>query len=340
VDIGKYLNKLVEAKDLETAEARALLDAVFDGSVPVSQIAAFLTITRIKSMTPAELAGFAGSLRSHAVCVDTGIDNLIDTCGTGGAAFKTFNISTASAIIAAGAGAFVAKHGNRAITSSCGSADVLAALGVNIDPGPEVVAECIRQAHIGFMFAPRFHPAMKYVQPIRRELPFRTVFNILGPLANPASAVFQVMGVADPSLMKPIAETLILLGVKRAMVVHSDGLDELSTIAATKILHIEDGGITESVLDGTGLGLAAATLDDLKGSDARTNARIIREILSGKETGPKRDIVLLNAAAALVTAGIAEGFASGIELARKAIDKGSAQQALERFIGISNSSNT
>jgi len=330
-----YLKLLLQRKDLTFDQACDLLDAVFTGEVPPAQIAAFLTAMHIKGAVPAELAGLASSLRRHAVRVDPGIDNLIDTCGTGGARLKTFNISTAAALVAAGAGAFVAKHGNRGITSPCGSADVLAALGVNIDPGPERVAECIRTARIGFMFAPKFHPAMKYVQPVRKELPFRTVFNILGPLANPAGACAQVMGVPDESLMQPIAETLRQLGVKRAMVVHSDGLDEISTLGPTKILHLVVGRITSATLDCADYDMAA-DFEQLRGGSAETNAAIIRDILDGRDTGPRRDVVVLNAAAALIVAGLADDFGSALPLADKAVADGKAAQALRKLIEISN----
>jgi anthranilate phosphoribosyltransferase len=332
----EYLEILLAGDDLTFDQAANLLDTIFAGDVPPAQVAAFLTAMRVKGATATELAGLAGSLRDHAVPVETGIDNLIDTCGTGGAKLKTFNISTAAAIVAAGAGAFVAKHGNRGITSKCGSADVLTALGVNVDPGPDTVAECIREAHIGFMFAPKFHPAMKYVQPVRKELPFRTVFNILGPLANPARAAAQVMGVADVTLMQRIIETLKLLGVKHAIVVHSEGLDEISTMGPTKILELKNDQITESTLDAADCGIPKADFDQLKGDDAETNAKIVRDVISGADKGPKTDIVVLNAAAAIIAAGLAEDFPSGVTIARQAIENGKAQQALDKLIEISN----
>ncbi|MDH4239831.1 MAG: anthranilate phosphoribosyltransferase, partial [Phycisphaerae bacterium] len=226
--ITKYLEIILEGGDLTFEQAKELQDTIFQGEVTEVQIAAFLAAMRMKRATASEIAGLARSLRDHAVPVKVDVDRLIDTCGTGGAIVKTFNISTAAALVAAGAGAYVAKHGNRGITSRCGSADVLEELGVNIDPGPETIAECIRQAHIGFMFAPKFHPAMRFVQPIRKSLDFRTAFNILGPLANPAGVTAQVMGVADGALLDRIAETLKTLGAERAMVVHGHGMDEIS----------------------------------------------------------------------------------------------------------------
>ncbi|MEA3226876.1 MAG: anthranilate phosphoribosyltransferase, partial [Planctomycetota bacterium] len=247
--IIEYINPLLQGKDLSFKQATSLLDIIFEGDVPEAQIAAFLTAMRVKGPTAQEVAGLAKSLRSHAVKVETGVENLVDVVGTGGAAVKTFNVSTAAALVAAGAGVHVAKHGNRAITSKCGSADLLAELGVKIDPGPEVVAECIRQARIGFMFAPMFHPAMKYVQPIRKNLGFRTVFNILGPLSNPANVPSLVLGVAEEGLMQMMAEALDMLGAKYAMVVHSEGLDEISTASVTKIAELSGGKITHKELN-------------------------------------------------------------------------------------------
>lgn len=335
--IKKYLEMLLDKKDLSFDEAGQLLDMVLAGEVPPAQVAAFLTALRIKGETVAELAGLANSLRSHAVKVETGIDNLVDTCGTGGAKLKTFNISTAAAFVAAGAGVYVAKHGNRGITSKCGSADVLLALGVKIDPGAEVVTECIRKAHIGFMFAPMFHPAMKYVQPIRKELDFRTAFNILGPLANPARATAQVMGVAEESLMPKIAEILKMIGIKNAMVVHSEGLDEISTMSPTKILRIKDGEITAMEISPQQLSIKPANFEDLKGDNAETNAAIVKAILTGEDTGPRKDIVVLNAAAAIIVAGLADDFSAAMKIADESIKSGSALKALDKLVEISNS---
>ena len=325
--IAEFIEIVLGGDDLSFEQAGAVLDTVFDGEVPGVQIAALLAGLRVKGETASELAGFAGSLRGHAVRVDCGIDNLVDTCGTGGARLKTFNISTAAAFVAAGAGVYVAKHGNRAITSKCGSADVLGALGVNVDPGVENVAKCIREARIGFMFAPKFHPAMKYVQPIRKELGFRTVFNILGPLANPAFASAQVMGVPEEGMMAMIAETLKLLGIERALVVHSDGLDEISTMGPTKVLSLKDGQIESSEIKPEDFGMERAEFDLLAGGDAETNAVIVRDVLCGKETGARKDIVVLNAAAAIIVSGKADDFAGGIKLADESISSGAAEAA-------------
>jgi anthranilate phosphoribosyltransferase len=335
--ITEYIQPLLEGESLSFEQATSLLDIIFEGEIPEVQIAAFLTAMRAKGATSPELAGLAKSLRNHAVAVKVDVDNLVDTCGTGGAAIKTFNISTASALVAAGAGVYVAKHGNRGITSKCGSADVLEELGVKIDASAEVVAECIKQAHIGFMFAPMFHPAMKYVQPIRKSLGFRTVFNILGPLANPAKANAQVLGVADENLMQIVVEALKLLDIRYAMVVHSNGMDEMSTTAVTKILELKDGQITGKEINPEDLGITLGSIEELKVSDAKTSAKVIRDILSGKEKGPRKDIVILNAAAAIIAGNLAEDFKSAIGLAEASVGDGGASVCLQKLIEVSNS---
>ena len=334
--ITEYIQPLLEGENLSFEQATRLLDIIFEGEVPDVQIAAFLTAMRAKGATAPELAGLAKSLRDHAVSVKVDIDNLVDTCGTGGGSFKTCNISTASAIVAAGAGVYVAKHGNRGITSKCGSADVLEALGVKIDASADVVSDCIREAHIGFMFAPMFHPAMKYVQPIRKSLGFRTVFNILGPLANPARATAQVLGVGDETLMEQIAEVLKLLGSRFAMVVHSNGLDEISIASVTKILELKDGEITRKELNAADFGFAPPDIEQLKVADAKTSAKVLRDILTGKEKGPRRDIVILNAAAAIIVGNLAEDFKQAIESADTSVSSGKAMECLEKLIEVSN----
>ena len=336
--ITEYLELLLEGQDLTFDQAKDLQDKIFSGNVAEVQIAAFLAAMRIKKATAGELAGLARSLRNHAVKVNVSdIENLIDTCGTGGAAVKTFNISTAAALVAAGAGCFVAKHGNRAITSKCGSADVLAGLGVKIDCGPDLIEQCIRQAHIGFMFAPMFHPAMKFVQPIRKSLDFRTAFNILGPLANPADVKAQVMGVPDENLMERIANALILLGAKNAMVVHSNGLDEISTMAPTKVYIVKDGSITKTQINPADYGIQTPDADQLKGGSIETNTQIVKNVINGKEQGPKKDIVVLNAAAAILTSKLAKDFEQAITKAKESIDTGAAHDCLKKMIEISNS---
>lgn len=338
--ITEYLEIILEGSDLTFEQAKQLLDIIFEGQVAEVQIAAFLAAMRAKTASVSEIAGLATSLREHAVAVKVGVSPLVDTCGTGGAALKTFNISTAAAFVAAGAGVFVAKHGNRGITSQCGSADVLTALGVNVAPGPECVAECIEKAHIGFMFAPHYHPAMKHVQPIRKSLDFRTAFNILGPLANPARAEAQVLGVAEESLMSRMIEVLKILGLKRAMVVHSNGLDEISTMGNTKVMQLDDGQIRSYEIDPNEYGIRIADFEELAGGDAQMNAGILRDILNGKATGAKKDIVLLNAAAAIVVSGFAMDFVEGIEKADKAVSNGRALKCLEELITISNREST
>ena len=333
--IKNIIERLLEKKSLSFEEAREVLDIMFEGQVPPEQIAAFLTAMRAKGATAPELAGLAKSLRNHAVTVKVDVDNLVDTCGTGGAAIKTFNVSTAAAIVAAGAGVYVAKHGNRGITSKCGSADVLEELGVKIDAPSQTVAECIREAHIGFMFAPMFHPAMKYVQPIRKSLGFRTVFNILGPLANPANAQGQVLGVGDENLMQIVAEALKLLGTRYAMVVHSNGMDEISTTGVTKIVELKEGQIASKELDPEDLGITLGSIEELRVSDAKTSAKVLRDILSGKERGPRKDIVILNAAAAIIAGNLAEDFKSAIRLAEASVSDGKASACLEKLIEVS-----
>jgi len=334
--ITEYIEQLLDKQDLSFERAESLLDTIFEGEVAEAQVAAFLTAMRAKGVAAGEVAGLAKSLRAHAVQVKVDVET-VDTCGTGGAKVKTFNVSTASALVTAGAGAYVAKHGNRGITSKCGSADVLAELGVNIEADADTITRCIEQAHIGFMFAPMFHPAMKYVQPVRKALGFRTVFNILGPLANPAAAQGQVLGVADETLMSLVAEALNLLGVKRAMIVHSDGLDEVSTMGPTKTLEIRDGKLVEGKIEASDYGIATADIGSLTGGDAQTNAKIVTDIISGKEDGPRKDIVVLNAATAIVVAGLADDIAAGIEAASASIADGKANQCLEKLVEVSNS---
>jgi anthranilate phosphoribosyltransferase len=334
--ITQYLEIILNGKDLTFAQAQALQDTIFEGQVSEVQIAAFLAMMRMKKATSGEIAGLAQSLRDHAVRVPVDLPHMIDTCGTGGAYVKTFNISTASALVAAGAGAYVAKHGNRGITSRCGSADVLSELGVNIDPGPEGVAQCLREAHIGFMFAPKFHPAMRFVQPIRKSLDFRTAFNILGPLANPAGVKAQIMGVSDADLLDRIAESLQMLGARRAFIVHGQGMDEISLLGKTRIVELRDGKIGSFELDPSDYGIASASINVLGSGDAMTNAVVIRQILVGEEKGPRRDIVLLNAAAALVVAELADDFTQALLLAQASIDEGKALHCLDKLVEVSN----
>jgi anthranilate phosphoribosyltransferase len=334
--ITEYLEILLEGSDLKYEQAKDLLDIIFKGDVADVQIAAFLAAMRMKKAMPEEFAGLAQSLRDHAVKVNTKITNLIDTCGTGGATLKTFNVSTAAALVAAGAGAYVAKHGNRGITSKCGSADVLEALGVKVECPPDLVAECIENAHIGFMFAPLYHPAMKLVQPIRKSLDFRTAFNILGPLANPASVQAQVMGVPQESLLDRIAETFKILGTKRAMIVHGSGLDEISITAATKVVELKDKEKIFYEIHPKDFAISPPKLAELAGSSAEYNAKTIKNVLAGTNKGAARDIILLNSAAAIMVAGIADNLHAGFQKAAESIDSRAAYQCLEKLIEISN----
>ncbi len=334
--ITEYLEILLEGGDLTYEQAKDLLDTIFKGDVADVQIAAFLAAMRMKKATPEEFAGLAQSLRDHAVKVNTKITSTIDTCGTGGAPLKTFNVSTAAALVAAGAGAYVAKHGNRGITSKCGSADVLEALGVKIECAPDLVAECIENAHIGFMFAPLYHPAMKFVQPIRKSLDFRTAFNILGPLANPASVGTQVMGVPEESLLDRIAETFRILGTKRAMIVYGSGLDEISITAVTKVVELKDKKKNSYEIRPQDFKISSPKLVELAGSSAEHNAKIIKGVLSGTNKGAAKDIILLNSAAAIMVAGIADNLHSGFQKAAESIDSGAAYNCLEKLIEISN----
>jgi len=336
--IGEYLGKLLQAEALTIEQAEGLLDAVFEGDVPEAQVAAFLTAMRMKGVTAAELAGLARSLRKHAVAVKVDVGPLVDTCGTGGARVKSGNISTTAAFVAAGAGVYVAKHGNRGITSKCGSADVLEVLGVKIDAGLETVVACIEQARIGFLFAPMFHPAMRYVQPVRRSLGFRTVFNLLGPLANPAGVTAQVIGVAERELVGVVAEALRLLGTERAMVVHCNGLDEMGVAEVTDVVELCQGRIENKRIDASEFGMGRVSMEGLAVRDVQESAAVMRGILEGRVRGPRRDMVVLNAAAAIVVSGLAEDFGSAVAKAEAAIDGGGAMASLEKLLEISRDS--
>ncbi len=328
---------LLRGEDLGFEQANLAVNSILEGECSEAAIAGFLTALAAKGEKAPEVAGMASGLCSHAVGVKPASDNLVDIVGTGGDGRSTFNISTTSAIVAAGAGVKVAKHGNRAITSKCGSADVLAELGVKIDAAPEVIAQCIDEAGIGFMFAPCHHPTMKYVQPIRKALGYRTVFNVLGPLANPARVGLQVVGVASVYLLEVMAEALNLLGVSRAMVVHGDGMDEFTTSGPTDIVELRDGKLIKSTINYADFGFVKSGVDDLAGGTLAENAAMTRDIISGKIVGPRKDVVLMTAAAAILIAGLADDFAGGIEAAGESISSGGAVAALEKMIEISNS---
>ncbi|HEY7590129.1 MAG TPA: anthranilate phosphoribosyltransferase [Candidatus Limnocylindrales bacterium] len=322
---------VVEGRSLTMDEARAAMGAVMDGEATPAQLAALLVALRMRGETIEELAGFAGAMRDRVVRVEAPAGT-VDTCGTGGDKSGTFNISTCAALVVAAAGVPVAKHGNRAMTSQSGSADVLEALGVRTDHDAGSAAAALREVGFAFLFAPMFHPAMKHAGPTRREIGVRTAFNLLGPLTNPAGARRQVIGVADPTAAPRLAEVLRLLGVDRAFVVHGDGLDELPLDGSGVLYHASPDAVVRHEIDVRELGLPVAQTSRLAGGDPATNARLIEAVLGG-ERGPRRDVVLLNAAAALLAAGRVEQMESGLELARSTIEDGRARDLLERLRG-------
>ncbi|WP_371361465.1 Anthranilate phosphoribosyltransferase [Sporomusa rhizae] len=324
-----YLSQVVAGQDFSREEAKEAMQVIMSGQASEVQIAAFLTAMRMKGETSVEVAGFAEVMRALALKVECSTKKLIDTCGTGGDRRGTFNVSTTVAFVLAGAGLSVAKHGNRGVSSSCGSADVLQELGINLELTSQAVAESIDTIGVGFIFAPRFHQAMKYAINPRHELGFRTVFNLLGPLTNPAGAQCQLIGVYDPRLTTKVAQALKELGIARAMVVHSqDGLDEISTAMPTYITEVREGEIHSYVLEPENYGFSRCTLADYQGGTIGENAQIILRLLNG-EHGPKRDIVILNAAAAMVAADAAANIKEGIELAAQSIDSRAALKKLE-----------
>jgi anthranilate phosphoribosyltransferase len=328
--IKEMIVKVVVGHSLRETEAAAAMLDVVEGLATPSQIAAFVVGLRMKGETAEEIAGLARIMRRYATKVEVGAD-VVDVVGTGGDGSNTFNISTLSAFVVAAAGGRVAKHGNRGVTSGCGSADILEALGVAIDLPPDGVARSVREAGFGFMFAPLYHPAMRHAVVPRREIGVRTVFNLLGPLTNPAGATAQVTGVAVGEIAPIIAEVLRLLGSRRALVVHgSDGLDELSISAPTKVFDVRDGQVTDYELTPEDVGLTRADPDTVRGGTVERNLQFARSVLTG-EPGPPRDVVLLNAAAGLVVAGLAGEIREGIGLARELIDSGRVRSKLEEI---------
>lgn len=335
--IHQALESIFAGQDLSAGVADAAMTQIMSGQATDAQIGAFLAALRQKGETVAEIMGCAQAMKRVAVQVrpDLNGQRLLDTCGTGGDQTGTFNISTTVAFVVAGAGEKVAKHGNRSASSRCGSADVLEELGVNLNLGPDQVATCIEEIGIGFLFAPLYHPAMKYAIGPRRELAVRTVFNILGPLTNPANATHQVIGVASPSLTEPMAHVLDQMGTSAAFVVHGTtndgrGVDELTTTGPNRVSHLRNGSVQTSELAVADLGLPPASLDDLLGGDASQNAAITRDILSGELHGPKRDVVLLNAAAALATE--SGNWQAGLAAATQSINSRAAQNVLNALI--------
>ncbi len=331
----EYLQKVVNRQDLTQSEMGAAFDLIMTGEATAAQIGSLITGLRMKGETVDEIAGGAESMRRHAVFIDCAGLPVVDTCGTGGDGRNTFNISTTAAFVVAGAGVPVAKHGNRAITSACGSADVLMALGVNLEAGPETVEDCVREAGIGFMFAPKLHPAMKYAMGPRKELGFRTIFNMLGPLTNPAGAKGQIIGVFDPSLTEPFAQVLNRLGSRRAFIVHGhDGMDEITVTTTTRISELNGGQVRTYEFDPLRFIGEFADPQALAGGSPEVNAGITRAVLSGVR-GAARDVVCLNAAAAIAAGGKATSMVDGWDIAQASIDSGAAMRALEQMIAVS-----
>ena len=329
--ILEVLQQLIERKDLVIDEAEAVMEEIMTGRATDAQIAGFLIALRMKGETIDEITAFAKVMREKANTINPKVKPLVDTCGTGGDRSETFNISTTSAFAVAGCGISVAKHGNKSVSSKCGSADVLRVLGVNIELSPKEVEKCIEDVGIGFMFAPKFHEAMRYAVNARRELGVRTIFNILGPLTNPANATAQLVGVFDEKLTKPIAVVLGKLGCEHAFVVHGNGLDEVTIEAETTVSEFKDGHVLTYIIKPTDFGMRLAKLSEIKGGTPQENADILLNILKGKDKGAKRDITLLNAAAAIVASGKADNIMVGIELAKESIDSGKALKKLEKL---------
>ncbi len=341
------VRQIASRADLSRAQARAVMEEILSGAASTERIGMFLAALRMKGETVEEIIGFAQAIRAKASPVrprapveedlsGTERDSLVDTAGTGGDASGTFNISTATALVAAGCGVRVAKHGNRSNSTRCGSADVMEGLGININLPANRIAECIDAVGIGFMFAPALHGAMKYAAPARRALRTRTVFNLLGPLCNPAGASTQIVGVFEGRLTELLARAFVELGLRRGFVVHgSDGLDEITNTGETTIAEVRDGRVTNFTITPELLGLPRARLSDLLGGDVAENVQIIKDILQG-QPGPKRDIVLMNTAAALVAAGRAEDFREGVRFAAQSIDSGNARQKLHALTEFTN----
>jgi anthranilate phosphoribosyltransferase len=331
--IQQAIAKLVERHDLSREEMAVVMGELADGDATPAQVGAFLAALRLKGETVDEIAGAAEVMRARVDRVRVDREVFVDTCGTGGDGRNTFNISTGAAFVVAGAGVTVAKHGNRAVSSRAGSADVLAALGVNVDAAKDTVERCIAEVGIGFLFAPRLHPAFKAVAGIRRELGVRTMFNLLGPLANPAGARHQVMGVYEPRWVPIVAGVLAALGAAHAFVVHGEGLDEIAVTGMTHVCEVKAGQVERFAMVPEDLGLARHREAEIAGGDAERNARILRDVFSG-EKGAPRDAVLANAAAALVCAGAAADLRAGVRLAAESVDRGAAAEKLSRLVAV------
>jgi anthranilate phosphoribosyltransferase len=334
--IREALDRLVRREDLAAAEAEAVMSEIMRGEATPAQVAAFLVALRMKGETVDEVVGCARAMRAAATKVPCRAATIVDTCGTGGDGAQTFNVSTAAAFVVAGAGLTVAKHGNRSVSSRCGSADVFEALGVRIDLPADRLAACLDEVGIAFLFAPALHPAMKHAIGPRREMGLRTIFNLLGPLTNPAGAQVQVVGVFAPAWVEPIARVLAELGTRGAFVVHgAGGLDEFSTTGPNRAAHVDGGEVRTLTVNPADLGLPAARVEDLAGGDAILNAALTVEVLKGSR-GPRRDATLLNAAAALVAAGSAADWKDGLARAAEAVDSGAAMRKLETLRAYAN----
>lgn len=330
--IKSALATLTQGENISATQAEEVMEEIMGGGASAAQIAGLLIALRMKGETVEEITGFARSMRKNAVAVPSSHPLLLDVCGTGGDSRGTFNISTTAAIVIAAAGVPVAKHGNRSVSSKCGSADVLEQLGVSFDLSPQEIGRCIDEVGIGFLYAPHLHPAMRHAIGPRREMGVRTVFNILGPLTNPAGASVQLLGVYRPELTEVMARVLRSLGCRAAFVVHGgDGLDELSTTGSNRVTQLQDGEVRTFTLEPRALGLPPASLADLRGGDVEENAVILRDILAGK-LGPKRDVVVLNAAYGLVLGRVAADLGDGLDRAARAIDSGAAQRTLASLV--------
>jgi len=335
--IQQALARLLDGHDLDRGQARAVMDEIMTGEATQAQIGGFLVALRLQGETPDEIAGFAEAIREQAVVVRPQRDDLVDVVGTGGDGQRTLNISTAAALVAAAAGAGVAKHGNRAVSSASGSADVLEALGFDLELPVERISRSIDELGFGFMFAPAHHPGFRHAAPVRRELATRTVFNVLGPLANPAGARAQIVGVYDPALVPTIAEALVRLDARRAFVVHGAfGVDELSPAGPNLVCEVVDGVVRQREIDPLDLGVARCAPEELRGGTPAENAAAIRAIFSGEEQGARRDAVLLTAAGAIAAGGQADDLRDGLHVARETLDSGAAAERLDALVAFSN----
>jgi anthranilate phosphoribosyltransferase len=334
--IQQALTAMLDGRDLSRDDARAVMDEIMAGEATQAQIGGFLVALRMKGETPDEIAGFAEAIRARGVSVAPQRVDLVDTAGTGGDGQATINISTAAALVAAAAGAGVAKHGNRAVSSASGSADVLEALGFVLDPPPERIAQSIDELGFGFLFAPAHHPGFRHAAPVRKELALRTVFNVLGPLSNPAGARAQIVGVYDPALVRTIAEVLARLGAHRAYVVHGAfGVDELSPAGPNLVCEVVFDEVHDRTIDPLDLGVPRCAPEELRGGSPAENAAVIRSVFAGDDRGAKRDAILLNAAGAIAAGGHAQDLREGLEVARRAVDSGSAAERLDALVAFS-----